>query len=104
MKRAAVLLVVISFIIGSVTFPSSTAAQAPGNTQGRPRGRPIVLGPDDKPAFDDPPADFNVKRDDIPHGKTEMIEYVKYAQQVASTDSLIGSAQHTIEGLEALQV
>jgi len=34
-----------------------------------------VLGPDDKPAFDDPPAGFNVKRDNIPHGKMEMIEY-----------------------------
>jgi enterochelin esterase-like enzyme len=38
-------------------------------------GGPIELGPDDKPAFDDPPADFNVVRDDIPHGKLEMIEY-----------------------------
>ena len=34
-----------------------------------------MLGPDDKPAFDDPPADFNEVRDDIPHGKLEMIEY-----------------------------
>jgi enterochelin esterase-like enzyme len=38
-------------------------------------GGPIVLGPDDKPAFDDPPASFNVVRDDIPHGKLEMIQY-----------------------------
>ena len=38
-------------------------------------GGPIELGPDDKPAFDDPPADFNVVRDDVPHGKLEMIEY-----------------------------
>ena len=38
-------------------------------------GGPIVLGPDDKPAFDDPPADFRTVRDDIPHGKLEMIEY-----------------------------
>jgi enterochelin esterase-like enzyme len=37
--------------------------------------RPIVLGPDDKPAFDDPPADFKTVRDDIFHGKLEMIEY-----------------------------
>ncbi|HEV8292617.1 MAG TPA: alpha/beta hydrolase-fold protein [Tepidisphaeraceae bacterium] len=75
MKRATVLLAVVSLII--VTFPSSTAAQAPGNAQpARTRGgRPIVLGPDDKPLFDDPPANFNAKRDDIPHGKTEMIEY-----------------------------
>jgi enterochelin esterase-like enzyme len=34
-----------------------------------------VLGPDDKPAFAEPPAGFNVKRDNIPHGKLEMIEY-----------------------------
>ena len=40
-----------------------------------PRGREIVLGPDDKPAFADPPAGFNFKRGNIPHGKLEMIEY-----------------------------
>lgn len=38
-------------------------------------GGPIELRPDDKPAFDEPPAGFNKKRDDIPHGKLEMIEY-----------------------------
>jgi enterochelin esterase-like enzyme len=37
--------------------------------------RVITLGPDDKPAFDDPPADFRTVRDGIPHGKLEMIEY-----------------------------
>jgi enterochelin esterase-like enzyme len=48
----------------------------PGPRRGRAGfGGPIELGPDDKPAFDDPPADFNVVRDDIPHGKLEMIEY-----------------------------
>ncbi len=34
-----------------------------------------MLGPDDKPAFDEPPAGFATKRDNIPHGKLEMIEY-----------------------------
>ena len=34
-----------------------------------------MLGPDDKPAFDDPPADFKTAREGIPHGKLEMIEY-----------------------------
>jgi enterochelin esterase-like enzyme len=34
-----------------------------------------VLGPDDKPAFDDPPAGFAAKRNDIPHGELEMVEY-----------------------------
>jgi enterochelin esterase-like enzyme len=37
--------------------------------------RPIVLNPDDQPAFPEPPAGFNVKREGIPHGKLEMIEY-----------------------------
>jgi enterochelin esterase-like enzyme len=37
--------------------------------------RPIVLGPDDKPAFEDPPAGFGTVRDGIPHGKLEMIQY-----------------------------
>lgn len=44
--------------------------------RGRPRfGGPIVLGPDDKPAFAEPPTDINVLREGIPHGKLEMIEY-----------------------------
>jgi enterochelin esterase-like enzyme len=63
----------------------AAAARAPGTTNAaageRPRrtpggfGGPIVLGPDDQPAFDDPPAGINVKREGIPHGKLEMIEY-----------------------------
>jgi enterochelin esterase-like enzyme len=36
---------------------------------------PIVLGPDDKPAFFEPPAGFAKPRADIPHGKLELIEY-----------------------------
>ena len=38
-------------------------------------GGPIVLGPDDKPYCDDPPADYNVVRNNITHGKLEMIQY-----------------------------
>lgn len=37
--------------------------------------RPVVLGPDDKPAFAEPPAGFTTKREGIPHGKLEMVEY-----------------------------
>ncbi len=55
------------------------ADRAPQRESRPPRrggfGGPIVLGPDDKPACDDPPGDFNVVREDIPHGKLEMIEY-----------------------------
>jgi enterochelin esterase-like enzyme len=64
------------------TAGSSAAGKATNNPAGdRPRrgpggfGGPIELTPDDKPAFDDPPAGFDKKRDDIPHGKLEMIEY-----------------------------
>lgn len=40
-----------------------------------PRGRNIVLGPDDKPAFNEPPAGIAAKREGIAHGRLEMIEY-----------------------------
>ncbi len=38
-------------------------------------GGPVELGPDDKPAFADPPAGFKAKREDIPHGEIKMVEY-----------------------------
>ncbi|MBN2029644.1 hypothetical protein JW824_05310, partial [bacterium] len=38
-------------------------------------GGPIELGPDDKPAFPDPPVGFNVKRDNIAHGELTIIQY-----------------------------
>ena len=34
-----------------------------------------MLGPDDKTAFPEPPAGFDVKREGNPHGKSELIEY-----------------------------
>jgi enterochelin esterase-like enzyme len=51
---------------------------ASANTAGRagPRQRqPIVLHPDDVPAFPDPPSGFDVERSDAPHGRLEMITY-----------------------------
>lgn len=38
-------------------------------------GGPIELGPDDKQIYADPPATIVEKRENIPHGKLEMIEY-----------------------------
>jgi enterochelin esterase-like enzyme len=38
-------------------------------------GQAAEIGPDDKPAYEPPPANFNAKRDGIPHGKLETIEY-----------------------------
>jgi enterochelin esterase-like enzyme len=61
------------------TSPQDSPADktAPARLVGgrNPFGGPIVLGPDDKPAFDDPPADFKVVREAIPHGKLGMIDY-----------------------------
>ena len=61
----------------------SAAAQAttPGAPAAAPQGRggrgqaPIVLGPDDTLAFPAAPAGFDVKRDNIPHGTVETLEY-----------------------------
>jgi enterochelin esterase-like enzyme len=64
--------------------PNATAADAkPANPEaaGARAGRrgqfggPITLGPDDKRAFPEEPAGFDTKRDDIPHGNVELVEY-----------------------------
>ena len=53
------------------------AAQAgnPAGGRGGAFGGPIELGPDDKPMFPDPPAGFNVRRDNIPHGQLTDLQY-----------------------------
>ena len=38
-------------------------------------GQTVEIGPDDKPAYEPPAAGFNAKRENIPHGKLEMIHY-----------------------------
>ena len=67
------------------TRPGATATnvQAEVKTNAAPvpqeprinRGRNVVLAPDDKPAFPEPPPGFNEVRGNIPHGKREMITY-----------------------------
>ena len=59
------------------TEDSSTPA-APGARRGGGRGGfggPIELGPDDKPAFADPPAGFNARRDNVQHGEMATVPY-----------------------------
>lgn len=62
-------------------FPSTEAKAAKGPAPATPAEPNIpaapgqTLDPDDKPAYEAPPAGFNATRDDIPHGKLEMIEY-----------------------------
>lgn len=59
---------------GAARATNAAASAAPRRRPGG-FGGPIVLGPDDKPAFDDPPAGIDKKREGVPHGKLEMIEY-----------------------------
>ena len=66
---------VVSTVTNTSAEAVTNAARAESPRRGGGFNRPIVLGADDRPAFDDPPAGFNVKRDNIPHGKLEMIEY-----------------------------
>jgi enterochelin esterase-like enzyme len=59
---------------------ASAAQRGPGQGAGRGGGRggfgaPVELGPDDKPAFADPPTGFNARRENIPHGALTMVEY-----------------------------
>ena len=61
-------------LLSQASSPAPTASGRPWRRPGG-RGGPIELGPDDKPAFDDPPAGFDVNRDNIPHGRLEIIEY-----------------------------
>lgn len=56
--------------------PEPANPEAVGARAGRRGfGGPITLGPDDKRAVPDEPAGFDKKRDGIPQGKLEMVEY-----------------------------
>ncbi len=62
----------------AVIKTAASAADQPGARRGGGRGGfggPIELGPDDKPAFDDPPEGFNARRENVPHGELTMVEY-----------------------------
>lgn len=69
-------------------LPAQERAQQPGDRAGRQQGArpqrrggpggfggPIELGPDDKQTFADPPESIVARREEIPHGKLEMVEY-----------------------------
>jgi len=70
-------------ISSSVTSPAAPAlarddSASPGARRGGGRGGfggPIELGPDDKPAFADPPSGFNARRENVPHGELTMVQY-----------------------------
>ncbi|MES2923298.1 MAG: alpha/beta hydrolase-fold protein [Verrucomicrobiota bacterium] len=63
---------------GSSDFKAARGPLAAGPAEPSipPRpGQAAEIGPDDKPAYDAPPAGFNATRADVPHGKLEMIDY-----------------------------
>lgn len=73
------MLTMLRSLIG-VALVSATAfaqdASQPQRERGpRGFGGPIVLNADDVPAFPDPPSEFDMKREGIPQGRLEMIEY-----------------------------
>ncbi len=66
------------FLMLAAALAAVAQDTTPPNGRGEePRqfSRSIVLNEDDKPAFPAPPEGWDVKRDGIPHGKLEMIEY-----------------------------
>lgn len=65
---ATLYLLSVLLLVSHAAF--EVAAQGP-----RGFGGGITLGPDDVAAFPDPPAGFDALREDIPHGKLEMITY-----------------------------
>ena len=75
--RTLTLILVLTAGLPAVAQDTNAPRARPENRRGEPRGfgGPIVLKDDDKPAFPEPPAGFDVKREGIPHGQLEMIEY-----------------------------
>lgn len=64
---------------------AASAQEKAADTSGGRRngfGRPIKLGPDDKPAFNNPPTGFRDKRENITHG---IITSVQYDSKTTST-------------------
>jgi enterochelin esterase-like enzyme len=56
--------------------PPAVGPQAPASQAGRGGfGGPIELGPDDKQVFPEPPAGFDVRRDNINHGEIAVVRY-----------------------------
>jgi enterochelin esterase-like enzyme len=58
----------------SSTSPAPARGARGGGGRGGFGGQ-IQLGSDDKPAFDDPPAGFRSRRDNVPHGELTTIQY-----------------------------
>lgn len=75
--RTSLILFSLCFMqLAQATAQEDSSSERP--RRDRPRGGfggPAELGPDDKQTYADPPGSIVNKRDDIPHGKLEMIDY-----------------------------
>jgi enterochelin esterase-like enzyme len=75
MKRALLFTMIMAGAACLAQQPPAAGVAAPQAAGRRGFGGPIELGPDDKPAFPDPPTGFNVKRESIRHGELTPVEY-----------------------------
>jgi enterochelin esterase-like enzyme len=75
MKRASLFVLFTAIPVVWTCVAAAQDAPARGAAGRGGFGGPIVLNPDDKPAFPDPPAGFNVKREAVPHGELTPVEY-----------------------------
>jgi hypothetical protein len=77
MRRPTTLALITVMMAGAICLAQQPPAGAPFSpVAGRGGfGGPIELGPDDKPAFPDPPAGFNVKRENISDGELTAVAY-----------------------------
>lgn len=75
--KTSILFLIVTLACPAVAQDSNSRQdrrERPGGER-RGFGGPIELKEDDKPAFPEPPPGWDVKREEIPHGKLEMIEY-----------------------------
>jgi enterochelin esterase-like enzyme len=81
MKLKSVIHVVLPAVFAACGISVVAAQDRQGGAAGPAGGgggrgaATIALGPDDKPAFPDPPAGFNIARDAVPHGRLASVDY-----------------------------
>jgi enterochelin esterase-like enzyme len=74
MKHAAFVVLAMAIMASGDCLAQNQPPAAPPAGRGG-FGGPIELGPDDKPAFPDPPPGFNSKRENVPHGQVTAVPY-----------------------------